>query len=139
MSKTNLAPVQHKYSLATNNAPYCPCFLVNMISKLKNQPKEQTKERKSGLKNMKNTKVDHFHHSGTQTQSRWNLYAKVKEILQEGRSYNLITDQSAQLRRNRVMLCPIYEVTSDESSDKEEADSIHENSKTSDPDVHYKP
>ena len=71
-----------------------------------------------------------------QTQTRWDLYAKVKEILQEGRGYNLITDQGAQLRRNRVMLHPLYEVTSDESSDEEEADSIHENSETSDPDVH---
>ena len=107
-----------------------------MISKLKNQPKEQTKERKSGLKNMKNTKVDHFHHSGTQTQSRWNLYSKVKEILQEGRSYNLITNLGATLRWNQVKLRPLYEVTSDESSDEEETDSIHENSETSDPDVH---
>ena len=71
-----------------------------------------------------------------QTQTRWDLYAKVKEILQEGRSYNLITDQGAQLRRNRVMLRPLYEVTSDESSDEEETDSIHENSETNDPDVH---
>ena len=59
----------------------------------------------------------------------------MKEILQEGRSYNLITDQGAQLRRNRVMLRPLYEVTSDESSDEEESDSIHENSETSGPDM----
>ena len=74
-----------------------------------------------------------------QTQTGWDLYAKVKEVLQEGRSYNLITDQGAQLRRNRVMLRPLYEVTSDESSDEEETDSIHENSETNNPDVHVPP
>ena len=52
-----------------------------------------------------------------QTKTGWDLYAKVKEILQEGRSYNLITNQGTQLRRNRFMLCPFYEVTSDDSSD----------------------
>ena len=71
-----------------------------------------------------------------QTKTGLYLHAKVKEILQEGRSYNLITNLGATLRWNQVKLRPLYEVTSDESSDEEETDSIHENSETSDPDVH---
>ena len=78
------------------------------------------------------------------TNKGWTMQGTIDEILHEGRSYNVTTTGGAQLQRNRVMLRPVYEITSDESSDSEAEDGardaqesesnhkggIHENART---------
>ena len=53
-----------------------------------------------------------------QTQAGWNLQGHVTEAFNNDRSYNVITSSGAQVRRNRVMLRPVYEVESESSADE---------------------
>ena len=46
------------------------------------------------------------------TNKGWTMQGTIDEILHEGRSYNVTTTGGAQLQRNRVMLRPVYEITS---------------------------
>ena len=59
-----------------------------------------------------------------QTNKGW--IRKIKKILKENWSSDVVTSDGAKIRRNRVMLRPVDEVTSDELTDSENEDSTSE-------------
>ena len=57
-----------------------------------------------------------------QTKTGWDLIGRVTEAFNKDRSYNVITDAGAQIRRNRVMLRPVYELDADDENSADEGD-----------------